>query len=105
MARDAERQRHEPGQEREDPRIPLAERALKKGARVLGPRGHVFTEDTIGEALATRALLDMLRQGGEFTGGPSAFNKTDRSRFLSKLDEFLVAIDREAKRRRPGSST
>src|SRR5712672_2363737 len=36
--------------------IPLAERCLLKGARVLGPKGHVFTEDSIGEAMATRAL-------------------------------------------------
>jgi uncharacterized protein len=76
--------------------IPLAERALVKGARVLGPKGHLFTEDSIGEALATRALLDMLRQGGDFkaAGGPAPFNKTDRSRFLSKLDEILHAIRR-----------
>jgi uncharacterized protein YaiI (UPF0178 family) len=81
--------------------IPLAERALKKGARVLDPRGRVFTEDRIGEAMATRALMEMLRQGGEFTGGPSAFAKTDRSRFLAKLDELLHAVAREARRRPP----
>jgi len=74
--------------------IPLAERCLKAGARVLSPRGHPFTEDAIGEALATRALMDMLRQSGEFGGGPSAFSRVDRSRFLSKLDETLHAIRR-----------
>ena len=74
--------------------IPLAGRSLRRGARVLGPRGHVFSEDTIGEALATRGLLEMLRQGGEFRGGPSAFAKTDRSRFLSALDEALVRLTR-----------
>jgi uncharacterized protein YaiI (UPF0178 family) len=72
--------------------IPLAERCLAKGARVLGPKGHTFTEDAIGEAMATRALLDMLRQSGEFGGGPAPFGKPDRSRFLSKLDETLHAI-------------
>ena len=78
--------------------IPLAGRCLEKGARVLSPKGHPFTEDAIGEALATRALLDMLRQSGEFGGGPAPFAKADRSRFLSKLDETLHAI----RRRRPG---
>jgi hypothetical protein len=78
--------------------IPLASRCLEKGARVLGPKGYAFTEDAIGEALATRALLDMLRQSGEFGGGPAPFAKADRSRFLSKLDETLHAI----RRRRPG---
>ncbi len=74
--------------------IPLAERCLARGARVIGPKGHPFTEDSIGEALATRALLDMLRQSGEFGGGPAAFAKADRSRFLSKLDETLHALRR-----------
>ncbi len=74
--------------------IPLAGRCLEKGARVLGPKGNVFTEDAIGEALATRALLDMLRQSGEFRGGPAAFARADRSRFLAKLDETLHAIRR-----------
>ncbi len=77
--------------------IPLAQRCLEKGARVLGPKGHPFSEDSIGNAMATRALLDMLRQSGEFGGGPSAMTKADRSRFLGKLDEVLHAI----KRRRP----
>src|SRR5947199_6231681 len=32
--------------------IPLAARCLAKGAAVLGPKGHPFTESDIGEALA-----------------------------------------------------
>jgi len=72
--------------------IPLAERCLLRGARVLGPKGDPFTEDAIGEALATRALLDMLRQSGQVAGGPAPFAKADRSRFLSRLDETLHAI-------------
>jgi uncharacterized protein len=75
--------------------IPLADRCLKKGARVLGPKGHAFTEDSIGAALATRALLDMLRQSGAFGGGPAPFVKEDRSRFLARLDETLHAVRRE----------
>jgi len=78
--------------------IPLAGRCLEKGARVLGPKGNVFTDDTIGEALATRALLEMLRQGGTMSGGPAPFSKEDRSRFLAKLDETLHAIKRGKKR-------
>jgi uncharacterized protein YaiI (UPF0178 family) len=74
--------------------IPLADRCLKKGARVLSPKGQPFTEDSIGEALATRALLDMLRQSGAFGGGPAPFSPADRSRFLSKLDENIHAVRR-----------
>ena len=71
--------------------IPLAERRLRR-ARVLGPKGQAFTEDAIGEALATRALLDMLRQSGVGSGGPAPFAKADRSRFLAKLDEIIHAV-------------
>ena len=74
--------------------IPLADRCFRAGARVLGPKGVEFTEDAIGDALATRALLDMLRQSGEFGGGPAPFAKADRSRFLGKLDELVHAVRR-----------
>jgi uncharacterized protein YaiI (UPF0178 family) len=71
--------------------IPLAARCLVKGARVLGPKGIAFTEDAIGDALATRELLDALRQSGTATGGPAPMTPKDRSRFLSKLDEMINA--------------
>ena len=78
--------------------IPLAGRCLQQGVRVLGPTGLEFTEDAIGDALATRALLDMLRQSGDFRGGPSPFARSDRSRFLSKLDELVHAARRDARK-------
>ena len=74
--------------------IPLAERCLKKAARVIGPKGDEFTEAAIGDAMATRALLEMLRQSGAIGGGPAPFSKVDRSRFLSKLDETIHALRR-----------
>ena len=69
--------------------IPLADRALKAGAAALSPKGRPFTTDSIGSALAQRAVLDHLRGMGEATGGPSAFGPADRSRFLSALDEAV----------------
>ena len=75
--------------------IPLASRCLKKGARVVGPTGRVFTEDNIGEALASRELLSHLRQLGTITGGPAPFKERDRSRFLQRLDEAIRAARRE----------
>ena len=74
--------------------IPLASRCLKKGARVLGPTGRVFTEDNIGEALASREILSHLRELGTMTGGPSPFRKQDRSRFLQRLDATIQAARR-----------
>ena len=78
--------------------IPLADRCLRRGARVLSPKGIAFTEDAIGDAVATRALLEMLRQSGEITGGPAPFAKSDRSRFLAKLDELVHASRRDQRR-------
>ncbi len=74
--------------------IPLAARALERGSRVLDHRGHAFTIDDIGEALATRELMSDLRATGEARGGPAPFSAKDRSRFLSKLDETLHTIAR-----------
>ena len=74
--------------------IPLADRCLQKGARVLSPKGHPFTDETIGDALATRALMDTLRQGGLTGVGPAPFAAKDRSRFLMKLDEMVHAARR-----------
>jgi len=75
--------------------IPLAADCLKKGARVLGPRGRPFTEDSIGGALATRELLSQLRDMGEVTGGPPPFQKRDRSQFLQALDQMIQAARRK----------
>ncbi len=66
--------------------IPLAERALGKGAQALHPHGRPFTTDNIGGALASRAIGEHLRSMGEMTGGPRAFSPADRSRFLQALD-------------------
>ena len=72
--------------------IPLASRCLKEGAHVIGPTGKPFTENNIGQALATRDLLSDLRGAGEITGGPPPFKKLDRSRFLQQLDEVIQSI-------------
>jgi uncharacterized protein YaiI (UPF0178 family) len=72
--------------------IPLAARCLEKGAVVLAHRGDEFTHNSIGEALASRALLAELRELGTITGGPAPFHKRDRSRFLQRLDEVIHRV-------------
>ena len=74
--------------------ILLADRCLKKGARVIGPNGKPFTDASIGPAIATRAIMADLRSGAGVTGGPAPFAKADRSRFLQALDEALVRLGR-----------
>ena len=78
--------------------ILLADRCLKAGATVIAPNGKPFTTASIGSAIATRAIMADLRAGGDSIGtqigGPPPFAKTDRSRFLSSLDETLVRLKR-----------
>ncbi len=77
--------------------IPLAERVLTAGAAAIAPNGRVFTRDSIGSAIAQRAIMEQIRSTGAITGGPAPFSKADRSRFLQSLDE---AINREIRRRK-----
>lgn len=77
--------------------IPLASRCLQKAARVLDPKGRVFDEDSIGNALANRELAAFMRQIGEKTGGPAPLQDADRSRFLQNLDNLIQAALRDEK--------
>ncbi|MEQ1931195.1 MAG: YaiI/YqxD family protein [Parvularculaceae bacterium] len=76
--------------------ILLAERCLNKRAAVIASNGKPFTRDSIGGALAARAIMADLRAGANISGagGPAPFSKTDRSRFLSALDETLARLSR-----------
>jgi uncharacterized protein YaiI (UPF0178 family) len=78
--------------------IPLASRCLKRGARVVSPTGHQWTQANIGNALAGREVARYLRELGATTRGPAPLTKRDRSRFLSALDTALQAALRQAAR-------
>ena len=72
----------------------LADRAIKKQARVLGPKGRELDEENIGSALSGRELSAHLRNLGDTKTGPSAMTKQDRSQFLSKLDQIIQSLIR-----------
>lgn len=74
--------------------IPLASRCVKAGADAISPTGRAFTEASIGNTLATRNLMEELRQAGQITGGPRPFSPKDRSAFLSALDLAIVRLKR-----------
>ncbi len=74
--------------------ILLADRCVKKSVRALGPKGVEFTSENIGSAVATRELMQDLRNMGEMHGGPTPMDKKARSRFLAKLDEIVQSLKR-----------
>ena len=74
--------------------IPLADRCIKAQAIVIAPNGKQFTENSIGAAVATRALMQDLRATGDIIGGPPPFENKDRSRFLQTLDTAIVRLQR-----------
>jgi uncharacterized protein YaiI (UPF0178 family) len=69
--------------------VPLAADVLNKGGQALDPRGRLYTEENIQEALAMRDLADQLRSSGVETGGPPPLDKTVRQAFANKLDQIL----------------
>jgi uncharacterized protein YaiI (UPF0178 family) len=69
--------------------IPLADRVLKAGAQAINAKGVPFTPDSIGSALAGRAIGEHLRSMGEITRGPAPFGPADRSRYLQALDQAV----------------
>ncbi len=77
--------------------IPLAARCIEKKARVLGPKGNIFTEASIGGALANREFLSQMREHGMMTGGPAPFDNRARSQFLQSLDQVIQASLRAEK--------
>jgi uncharacterized protein len=72
--------------------IPLAARALERGACALGPDGREFTDAAIGDALAARQLKADLRGAGMDLRGPRPMSDRDRSRFASELERVVQRL-------------
>ena len=77
--------------------ILLADRCLKNNATVLAPNGKAFTKDSIGGAIATRAIMADLRAGADMPnlGGPPPFTHKDRSKFLECLHVTIERLKRK----------
>ncbi len=69
--------------------IPLAGRCIKGGAFAIKPNGNIYNNDNIGVALAIRDIKEGLRATGEMTAGPLPFRKTDRSKFLDRMEMIV----------------
>jgi hypothetical protein len=75
--------------------IPLAARCIAKGAFCISFKGHPWTENNIGSALAGREVARHLREMG-MGGGPPPMAQADKSRFLNALDAMATAALRRA---------
>lgn len=85
--------------------IVLASRCLEGGARALRPDGEPFTAANIGSQWAMRDLMADLRASSPLSsggGGGRPFGKSDRSRFLDRLEREIRAA-RSALDQRPRS--
>lgn len=72
--------------------IPLASAVIERGGTALNPRGELYTAATIRERLSMRDFMEGLRSAGIETGGPAAFNLSDRQAFANQLDRFLARL-------------
>lgn len=69
--------------------IPLAAKALKKKAKVLNPRGEIYTENTIGSILSMRDFMKEFYDAGTVTGGSAPFGPKDMKQFADSLNRLL----------------
>ena len=77
--------------------IPLASRILEAEGLPLGPTGKVFTEESIGMALAMRDLKQHLRESTQTQTYNRGFEARDRSNFLQALDRLVVQANNRNK--------
>lgn len=72
--------------------IPLAAAVVHKGGLALDPRGELYDEESIGERLAMRNLMQELRSEGLQTGGPPPMDSRARQDFANALDRLLARL-------------
>lgn len=67
----------------------LAAVVLGKRAKVLSPRGMLYTEENIEGLLELRNIHARIRRGGGKTKGPAAFEKEDQMRLVNMLHTLI----------------
>ncbi len=72
--------------------IPLAATLVDKGIAVVDPRGVVYSPGNVKEALATRNLMQELRESGLEQGGPPPFAQKDVARFANAFDREITRL-------------
>ncbi|MEO5825030.1 MAG: YaiI/YqxD family protein [Gemmatimonadales bacterium] len=76
--------------------IPLAALLVPQRIVVLDPRGEEHTEETIGERLSIRHLMESCRAAGVNTGGPAPWDGRHKHAFAAALDRALTRMLRKS---------
>ena len=77
--------------------ILLAHALILANIITIDPRGRKYTEENIGQVVATRNLMQTLRDTGEITGGPKQFGEKEKRAFASAFDQELTKLLRKSK--------
>ena len=71
----------------------LAAVLLGKLVNVIGPRGNIYSKETIDFKLASRHESKRARRGGKRTKGPAKLSDADIGRFEAALRGLLESLD------------
>ncbi len=72
--------------------ILLAHALVTANIVAIDPRGKKYTEDNIGQVVATRNLMQGLRDTGEISGGPKQFGDKEKRAFAAAFDQELTKL-------------
>lgn len=72
--------------------IPLSAELVSKGLTVMSPHGTLFTDANIGDRLATRNLMQEMRDTGLIMGGPKPFGEKEKRQFANTFDQVLTRL-------------
>jgi uncharacterized protein YaiI (UPF0178 family) len=70
--------------------IILADKVISKQAHALNPRGSLYTENNMKQALANRHLNEALRESGLIRGGMEGINAKEIQNFSNHLDRMIA---------------
>ncbi len=70
--------------------IPLAAEVIELGAIAINPRGELYTQETIRSRLNMRDFMEVIRDSGLASGGPSPLGAREKQRFANNLDTLLA---------------
>ncbi len=70
--------------------IPLAAEVIELGALAINPRGELYTEETIRSRLNMRDFMEVMRDSGIVSGGPTKLGAKEKQQFANNLDALLA---------------